>query len=196
MSLVTLSHVASHLQNASKARLGLTSVPSSNMILTLMLGLQSSGFLSSVTRGGLTPPPMDELSTYIPEPVTQRNISTRRLWLGMKYWNNEPVLSEMSMISKPTKRIWMDVEGLSKIVRGQDANFVQGLRRPGECIYISTSSGILEARECVEKEGGLYALCRVRVGDDDQEKCVKLQGMIICGSSTSVQKRYWVCSKR
>ncbi|KAF7918617.1 hypothetical protein BELL_0402g00020 [Botrytis elliptica] len=161
MSLVTLSHVASHLQNASKARLGLTSVPSSNMILTLMLGLQSSGFLSSVTRGGITPPPMDELSTYAPEPVTQRNISTRRLWLGMKYWNNEPVLSEMSMISKPTKRIWMDVEGLSKIVRGQDANFVQGLRRPGECIYISTSSGILEARECVERRVGGMLLCRV-----------------------------------
>ncbi|APA08849.1 hypothetical protein SS1G_02652 [Sclerotinia sclerotiorum 1980 UF-70] len=161
MSLVTLSHVASHLQNASKARLGLTSVPSSNMILTLMLSLQSSGFLSSVTRGGLTPPPMDELSTYEPEAVTQRNISTRRLWLGLKYWNNEPVLSRMSVISKPTKRIWMDVEGLSEIIRGRNANFVEGLRNPGECIYISTSSGIMEARECVERRVGGMLLCRV-----------------------------------
>ncbi|KAA8570004.1 hypothetical protein EYC84_002342 [Monilinia fructicola] len=117
--------------------------------------LQSSGFLSSVTRGGLTPPPMDELSTYVPEPVTQRNISTRRLWLGLKYWNNEPVLSHMSIISKPTKRIWMDVEGLSNLVRGRDANFVRGLRKPGECIYISTSSGIMEARECVERRIGI-----------------------------------------
>ncbi|QSZ32464.1 hypothetical protein DSL72_002038 [Monilinia vaccinii-corymbosi] len=161
MSLVTLSHVASHLQNASKARLGLTSVPSSNMILTLMLGLQSSGFLSSVTRGGLNPPPMDELSTYVPEPVTQRNISTRRLWLGLKYWNNEPVLSNMSVISKPTRRIWLDVDGLAKLVIGKNASIVEGLRNPGECIYVSTSSGIMEARECVERRVGGMLLCRV-----------------------------------
>ncbi|PQE32648.1 40S ribosomal S8 protein [Rutstroemia sp. NJR-2017a WRK4] len=133
MSLVILSNVCSHLQNASKARLGLTSVPSTNMILTLTLALQSSGFLSSVTRGGLTPPPMDDLSSYVPEEVTQRNISTRRLWLGLKYWNNEPVLSKMTMISKPTKRVWMDVDGLSNIIRGRDANYIKGLTKPGEC---------------------------------------------------------------
>jgi len=161
MSLVTLSNVCSHLQNASKARLGLTSVPSTNMILTLTLALQQSGFLSSVTRGGLTPPPIDSLSTYVPEPVTQENISTRRLWLGLKYWNNEPVLSKMSMVSKPTKRVWMDVESLGKIVRGRDANYIKGLTKTGECLFVSTDRGVLEARECVEKRIGGMLLCRV-----------------------------------
>ncbi|KAE9366887.1 ribosomal protein S8 [Stipitochalara longipes BDJ] len=160
MSLVHLSHVCSHLSNASKARLGLTSVPSTNMILTLSLALQQSGFLSSVTRGGLTPPPLDDLSSYVPEPVTQENISTRRLWLGMKYWNNEPVLSKMSMVSKPTKRVWMDVEGLGKLIRGRDAGFVAGLRKPGECLFVSTDRGILESRECVERKVGGMLLCR------------------------------------
>jgi ribosomal protein S8 len=131
------------------------------MILTLTLALQSSGFLSSVTRGGLTPPPMDDLSSYVPEEVTQRNISTRRLWLGLKYWNNEPVLSKMTMISKPTKRVWMDVDGLSNIIRGRDANYIKGLTKPGECMFVTTSSGILEARECVEKRVGGMLLCRV-----------------------------------
>jgi ribosomal protein S8 len=130
------------------------------MILKLTLALQSSGFLSSVTRGGIVPPPIDALSTYVPEPVTQENISTRRLWLGMKYWNNEPVLSKMSMISKPTKRIWMDVEGLGKIVRGRDANYVRGLTKPGECLYVSTDIGLLESRECVERKIGGMLLCR------------------------------------
>ncbi|KAH8669524.1 ribosomal protein S8 [Tricladium varicosporioides] len=161
MSLVTLSHVCSHLQNASKARLGLTSVPSTNMILTLSLALQSSGFLQSVTRGGLVPPRLSTLSTYEPEPVTQENISTRRLWLGMKYWNNEPVLREMKMVSKPTKRIWMDVEGLGRLVKGREAGFVRGLTRPGECVFVSTDRGILEARECVERKVGGMLLCRV-----------------------------------
>ncbi|CAG8975262.1 hypothetical protein HYALB_00007963 [Hymenoscyphus albidus] len=161
MSLVILANVCSHLQNASKARLGLTSVPSTNMILTLSLALQASGFLSSVTRGGLTPPPLDALSTYVPEPVTQENISTRRLWLGMKYYNNEPVLSSMGMVSKPTKRIWMDVDGLGRIVKGKEAGFVKGLTRPGECLFVSTDRGVMEARDCVERKVGGMLLCRV-----------------------------------
>jgi ribosomal protein S8 len=161
MSLVNLSHVCSHLQNASKARLGLTSVPATNLHLTLLLALQHSGFLSSVTRGGLTPPPIDDLSSYVPEPVTQTNVSTRRLWLGLKYWNNKPVLSEMKMISKPTRRVWMDVEGLGKIVRGGKAGYVPGLTRPGECLYVSTDKGIMEARECYERKIGGMLLCRV-----------------------------------
>ncbi|KFY74096.1 hypothetical protein V499_05856, partial [Pseudogymnoascus sp. VKM F-103] len=97
MSLVNLANVCSHLQNASRARLGLTSVPASNMILGLSLSLQQSGFLRSVTRGGAQPPPVDALSTYVPEPVTQENVASRRLWLGLKYWNNTPVLSQMAM---------------------------------------------------------------------------------------------------
>ncbi|TVY27149.1 37S ribosomal protein, mitochondrial [Lachnellula hyalina] len=138
MSLVHLANVCSHLQNASKARLGLTSIPSTNQLLTLSLALQSAGFLSSVTRAGLTPPPLNSATKYEPEPVTQENVSTRRLWLGLKYWNNRAVLSEMSMVSKPTKRVWMDVEGLGRIVRGREAGFVRGLTRPGGvfvCVY-------------------------------------------------------------
>lgn len=161
MSLVNLANVCSHLQNASKARLGLTSVPSSNMILTLTLALQSSGFLSSVTRAGLTPPPLETLSTYVPEPVTQENVATRRLWLGMKYWNNEPVLSKMSVVSKPTRRVWMDVDGLGKLVKGRDANYIKGLTKPGECLFVSTDRGVMEARECVERKIGGMLLCRV-----------------------------------
>ncbi|KAH8591544.1 ribosomal protein S8 [Bisporella sp. PMI_857] len=161
MSLVNLAHVCSHLQNASKARLGLTSVPSTNLHLNLLLAMQQAGFLSSVTRGGLTPPPLENLSGYVPEPVTQENISTRRLWLGMKYWNNEPVLKEMSLVSKPTKRIWMGSEGISKVVRGSPAMGVSGLTRPGECMFVSTDRGILEARECAERKVGGMLLCRV-----------------------------------
>jgi ribosomal protein S8 len=161
MSLVNLSHVCSHLQNASKARLGLTSVPSTNLHLALLLSLQSAGFLSHVTRGGPSPPDFSTLSSYVPEPVTQENVASRRLWLGLKYWDNEPVLKEMKMVSKPTKRIWMDVEGLGKVVRGGQAGEVKGLRRVGECLFVSTDRGVLEARECVERKVGGMVLCRV-----------------------------------
>ena len=80
----------------------------------------------------------------------------------MKYWNSEPVLENMSTVSKPTRRIWMDVEGLKKIVLGESSGYVKGIRRTGECIYVSTDRGIMEARECVERKLGGMLLCRVR----------------------------------
>ena len=170
MSLVNLAHTCSHLQNASKARLGLTSIPNSNLHLKLMLALQNSGFVSTVVRGGPAPPPPHKLlghpSSNTPgaeiEPVTHENIASRRLWLGLKYWNSEPVLEKMEMVSKPTRRIWMDVEGLKKLVLGKPSGYVKGLTRPGECLFVSTDRGILEARECVERKIGGMLLCKVR----------------------------------
>ena len=56
MSLVNLAHVCSHLQNASLARLGLTSIPYSKLHLSFALLLQRQGFLSQVKLGGRAPP--------------------------------------------------------------------------------------------------------------------------------------------
>ena len=169
MSLVHLANTCSHLQNASKARLGLTSIPNSNFHLRLCLALQNSGFVSTVVRGGHRPPPPHKLLSHPSSntegaelvPVTPQNIASRRLWLGMKYWNSEPVLEKMQMVSKPTRRIWMDVEGLKKLVLGRSSGYVKGLTRPGECLYVMTDRGIFESRECVERKIGGQLLCRV-----------------------------------
>lgn len=170
MSLVLLSHVCSHLQNASKARLGLTSIPSTNLHLHLALALLNAGFLSTVVQGGPTPPPPHLLLSHPSsnneggeiEKVTQENIASRRLWLGLKYWNSEPVLESMQMVSKPTRRIWMDTEGIAKLTLGKTSGYVKGLARPGECLFVTTDQGIFESRECVERKIGGMLLCRVR----------------------------------
>ncbi|KAJ5524352.1 hypothetical protein N7494_011002 [Penicillium frequentans] len=65
------------------------------------------------------------------------------------------------MVSKPKRRITLDVESLRRIVRGDEAYHVAGLRSPGESLYLSTDKGIMEARECVEKKMGGLVLCRV-----------------------------------
>ncbi len=211
MSLVNLAHVCSHLQNASKARLGLTSIPFTNLHLRLVLGLQKQGFISSVQLGGPSPPlpemlrePEPELPQHAEEAVRERpwelyaepeskdadawaelgahrssgrktsspsssstspdvpvNAARRRLWLGLKYWNNDPVISKMGLVSKPTKRIWLNSQDIGKIARGSEAGYVKGLTKPGECLFVSTDRGILEARECVEKKLGGMMLCRV-----------------------------------
>ncbi|KAJ5808780.1 40S ribosomal protein S8 [Penicillium riverlandense] len=169
MSLVNLAHVCSHLNNATKARLGITSIPNSKMHLNLCLALQHSGYLSSVVRGGPIPPPPHPILGYpamndeieAVEPITQANVASRRLWLGLKYWDNKPVLGKLSMISKPKRRIVLDVENLRQVIRGHKASYVDGLRSPGENIFLSTDRGILESRECVEKRLGGLLLCRV-----------------------------------
>ncbi|OAP55120.1 hypothetical protein AYL99_10820 [Fonsecaea erecta] len=170
MSLVHLANTCSHMQNASRARLGLTSIPDTKFHLKLMLALQNSGFLSTVVRGGPTPPPAHNLLSHPSssdpahpiEPVTRHNVASRRLWLGLKYWNSEPVIEKMELVSKPTRRIWMDVAGLRRLVLGQKSGYVKGMTRPGECMYVSTDVGILEARECVERKIGGMLVCRVR----------------------------------
>lgn len=170
MSMEKLANVCSHLSNASKARLGLTSIPNSKLHLRLALQLQNSGFISTVVRGGPEPPPPHHLlshpSSNTPgheiEPVTRENIASRRLWLGLKYWNSQPVMEKIELVSKPTRRIWMDVEGLRALVLGRKSGYVNGLTRPGECMYVSTDKGIFEARECVERKLGGQLLCRVR----------------------------------
>lgn len=164
MSLVLLSHVCSHLQNASKARLGLTSIPFTLLHLRLAQALQNSGYLSSVTRGGLAPPDPLTLHTHIPPPITQSNVATQRLWLGLKYWNNEPVLRKLSMESKPTRRIWVDRDLLANVVRGKHGvgkgGIIKGLAGVGESLFVTTDRGVLEARECVERRLGGMVLCR------------------------------------
>ncbi|PWY91227.1 40S ribosomal protein S8 [Aspergillus heteromorphus CBS 117.55] len=167
MSLVNLAHVCSHLNNATKARLGMTSIVNSKLHLKLCLALQNDGLISSVVRGGPKAPPTHLLlGTPTPgeevEPVTQSNIATRRLWLGLKYWQSEPVLGHLSLESKPTRRVTIDLPGLRRVIRGDRSGSVEGLRNPGECLYVSTDRGIMEARECVEKKLGGMVLCRIR----------------------------------
>ncbi|KAK9473706.1 mitochondrial 37S ribosomal protein uS8m [Dipodascopsis tothii] len=155
MSLVHLSNVCSHLQNVSAARLPVTSIPSTKLHLQVALGLYRQGFISSVSRGSTTGP--DE--TYVA--TTPENVATRRLWLGLKYHNMQPVLKKMELISKPSRRVWFNCSDLEKLVSGRDANFVKQLL-PGEVMFLRTDKGLFEIREAVEKRIGGELLCRAR----------------------------------
>lgn len=67
----------------------------------------------------------------------------------------------MKMESKPKQRIWLGHRDLENIVRGKTASWVKGLTNPGECLFLSTDRGVLEARDCVERKIGGMLLCRV-----------------------------------
>lgn len=93
--------------------------------------------------------------------ITQANIATRRLWVGLKYWNNEPVLQKMHLVSKPTRRVWMGFREIEALARGDASGYVRGLRGVGESMYVTTDRGLMEVRDCVEKRTGGMILCRV-----------------------------------
>ncbi|KAK3616007.1 hypothetical protein LTR56_026242 [Elasticomyces elasticus] len=94
--------------------------------------------------------------------ITRANRASRRLWLGLKYSSDgTSVLSKARMVSKPTKRIWLDAWDLGKVVRGSNSGEVRGMGRVGEVMAVSTDRGVMEARECVERRVGGMVLCRI-----------------------------------
>ncbi|KUI58679.1 37S ribosomal protein S8, mitochondrial [Cytospora mali] len=160
MGILNITNACAHLQNSSRARLGLTSLPNSKYNLLFCLALHRSGLVSSVTRGGPQPPKPEELLTAVPEPVTTANVATRRLWVGLKYVDNEPVMRNVTSISKPKRPINLKLPGLRRVARGFESGYVDGLKM-GECMFIATDQGILEVREALAKEVGGLVLARV-----------------------------------
>lgn len=214
MVLANLANVCSHLQNASRARLAVTSIPMTKMHLSLCLAMQKQGLLSTVQVAGLKPPvpaiekeidpskreklegeledapwlglgynaqetKVSELAST-PDAKLARskasfaapdrgeydragvpiNPAHRRIWLGLKYWNNEPVLRNMNMISKPTRTIRAKVNDLRKLIAGRKAGITNPMHNPGDCMFVSTEIGIMEAREAVERVRGGVLLVR------------------------------------
>ncbi|KAI1361821.1 ribosomal protein S8 [Xylaria arbuscula] len=159
MGISKIADMVSHLQNASRARLGLTSVPATKYNLGMCLALHRAGFLSFVTRGGPTPPDPATITTFTPEPLTTANVAQQRLWVGLKYTNNKPVLRKIKAISTPRRYINGNLRALERLSRGFDASYQRGLNL-GECMFVTTSRGTLEVREAVEKKVGGLLLCR------------------------------------
>jgi ribosomal protein S8 len=81
----------------------------------------------------------------------------------LKYWDGVPVLRKARMLSKPTKRIWLNAQELGGLVRGKGAfkEQIKPLTQVGEIMVISTDRGIMEVRECVERRIGGMVLCRI-----------------------------------
>ena len=165
MGILSIANACSHLQNASRARLGITSIPNTKYNFRLALALHRAGFISSVVRAGVHPPdPLlaDDLALQRQQitPVLSSEAATTRLWLGLKYWNNEPVMRRLQIVSRPSCLVTTQLGDLSRIARGFPSSRVKGLNL-GECIFLSTDRGVLELREALERKVGGLVLCRV-----------------------------------
>ncbi|KTW26371.1 hypothetical protein T552_02853 [Pneumocystis carinii B80] len=149
----SLHYLCSHLQNASRAYLAQTSLPATKLNLDICLGLYTHGLLGSVRRGSYWGP--DTVYT----PITCENISTRRIWVDLKYQMMRPVLKEIKALNRPGRRQWMSAASLALLTR-QRVHFIPALGL-GECIFVRTRKGVMEIREAIGLNLGGELLCRV-----------------------------------
>lgn len=155
MSLVKLANTCAHLQNCSRVRSTLTSIPYTKLQLQFAYNLYRHGFLSSLQKGSTKGP--DD----VPVEITPDNISTRRLWVGLKYRENKPVLSSCRLISKPNTRVYLSHNDMKKLCSGISVRLVKPLQ-PGELILVKTDSAVIDINEAVAKKLDGEVLCRVK----------------------------------
>lgn len=156
MSLVHLANFCCHIKNCTNVHVATTSVPFSRLHLQIALGLYKEGFLSLVQKGSTSGP--DEKYTD----VTPDNISSRRLWLGLKYRNNQPVIRDFSLVSKPGRKVHLTSTEIKALASGIPVRFIKPLQ-PAECIFVKTGSGeIVEVQEAAKRDLKGMVLCRLK----------------------------------
>lgn len=163
ISILNVANMCSHLQNASKGRLGLTSIKNTKYNLRLALALHRSGFISSVYRAGPKPPTPEQMASIPPEPMTNETVASMRLWLGLKYWEGKPVLSKLTPISRPSRLVSAQLRQLNRLAKGLPTVMRGGVHEGlnvGECMFVATDLGILEIREAVNRKMGGLLMCR------------------------------------
>ncbi|EMD31952.1 hypothetical protein CERSUDRAFT_77795 [Gelatoporia subvermispora B] len=146
--------LCSHVQNAFRARHLRISVPHTIQNLGILSILLRAGFISSLTRGTISEPD--------PQAFLQAGDAQQRIWADLKYRDDRPVLSEMALVSKPSKPVFMDAGELRRICSGRRAQTIRPLRM-GEIAVVRTSgkeNEWLEAREALELGLGGEVICR------------------------------------
>ncbi len=150
---MTVHDICARVQNGFRARLQSIAVPDTKMNRAISMILYQQGFISSVQRGNHLEPDTEFVQTQ------PHNIASRRLWLDLKYRNNQPVLKSMSVVSKGSKRVYMKVDELKDLMSGKRAKFIPPIQL-GEIAIINTSRGVLEIKDAIEQNHGGEVLCR------------------------------------
>jgi ribosomal protein S8 len=148
--------LCARVQNAFRARHHQISVFHTTQNLAILSILLRAGFISNITRGTTDAPSPDAFLTA--------GEAQRRIWAELKYRHDQPVLSDMQLISKPSKRVFVDVGEIRRLCSGRSAQFVKPLGM-GEIMIVKTNKKEhewLEAREALRLGAKGEAICRAR----------------------------------
>ncbi|KAF8156655.1 ribosomal protein S8 [Crassisporium funariophilum] len=149
--------ICSKIQNAFRARHQKVSLFHNTQNLGILNILLRAGFISSITRGTITGPSPTDFNTA--------KEHDRRIWADLKYRDDQPVLSNMELISKPSQRVFLELKDIRLMCSGRRAN---GRVKPlgmGEVAMIKTNDKEhewLEAREALQLKIPGEPVCRAR----------------------------------
>ncbi|KAF7334240.1 Mitochondrial ribosomal protein subunit S8 [Mycena sanguinolenta] len=118
--------------------------------------LLRSGFISNLTRG--------TIAEASPSAFLTVNDAQKRIWADLKFRNDLPVLTDMEIISRPSKRVFMDLAEIRRLCTGRRAQNIRPLGL-GEIIVVRTNNPEhewLEAREAVQLKLSGEVICRAQ----------------------------------
>jgi len=148
--------LCSLVQNAFRARHRRIAVDHTTQNLGILSILLRAGFISSLTRGTIDGPS--------PEAFHEAVEAQKRIWAELKFRDDRPVLTSMSLISKPSRRVFMDISEIRRICSGRRAQTIKPLGL-GEIAVVKTKSKEhewLEAREALQMRLDGEVLCRAQ----------------------------------
>jgi ribosomal protein S8 len=155
VTLMPLPHdLCARLQNAFRARHQRVSVAHTTQNLAILSVLLRAGFLSTITRGTVQGPSPTDFGTS--------DELHLRIWADLKYRDDKPVLHNMSLVSLPSRRVFMKIDEIRRICSGRRAQTVKPLGM-GEIAIVRTKSKEhewLELREAIQMKLDGEVICR------------------------------------
>ncbi|WVQ77814.1 hypothetical protein IAR50_007504 [Cryptococcus sp. DSM 104548] len=156
------ANLCAHLQNTSRAFHPRTAVPYTSSSLAISSILLRSGLVSNVSLGSPAGPD--------PKSFESLPVPAKKLWIGLKHRDGQPVLRRMGLVSKSSFRVVVSREELGRLLVGKRARNVPGVGL-GEIFIVRTPEDKKEGRTGVNRymEGweawraglGGEVLCRV-----------------------------------
>ncbi|KAG7562522.1 hypothetical protein FFLO_01996 [Filobasidium floriforme] len=148
------ANLITQLLTSSRASLAQTSLPYSNSSLGITSILLRHGLISSISKGSPSKPD--------PSVFESLPLPSRRLWIDLKHRQGQPVLRNISLVSKASKRVTVTKEELGRLLTGRRAKNVGGVGL-GEVLIVRDvegQNGYLEGWEAWRKGIGGEVVCR------------------------------------
>jgi len=130
-----IADMITRLRNAQLRKLPTVNIPNSKFRARILDVLKEEGFISNYKKSN------DEKSN------DEKN--NKFLKVDLKYNNGEPVINEITRISKPGRRIYTKADSIPRIQNGLGISIV------------STSMGIMSDNDARAKNIGGEIICRV-----------------------------------
>ncbi len=125
-----LADLLTRIRNGQRAHKSSITAPASRLRANVLEVLKSEGYIRGYSR--------KELSESIHE-----------LTIELKYYEGDPVIREISRISKPGRRVYSKIKDLPRIYNGLGISI------------LSTPRGVMSDAEARDKNVGGEVLCRV-----------------------------------